>query len=122
MNVINSRFCLLALAGSTVLSPLPLDAREDSSPMDMARQLNQAFIEVADQVSPAVVVIRVAHKPNFSDPGLDEENPLWDLIPKEFRKQLEEQQQQRERERQRRQGRERAPKSLPFDGQGSGVV
>jgi len=51
MNVINSRFCLLALAGSAVLSPLPLDAREDSSPMDLARQLNQAFIEVADKVS-----------------------------------------------------------------------
>lgn len=107
---------VLAMASGSAM------AKEASKALEMARQLNQAFIEVADQVSPAVVVIRVAHKPNYSDSNLDEENPLWDLIPKEFRKQLEEQQQQQQRERQRRQGRERAPKPLPFDGQGSGVV
>src|SRR5690348_14714814 len=111
MNVINSRFCLLALAGSAVLSPLPLDAREDPSPMDLARQLNQAFIEVADKVSPAVVVIRVAHKPDYSDPA-DEDNPFLDMLPREFRKRFEE----------RRQRSPRRSRDPVWDAEGSGTV
>src|SRR5258706_9072195 len=87
-------------------------AKEPSSALKRARQLNQAFIEVADQVSPAVVVIRVAHKPDFSDSSFDAdgENPFWDLIPREFRKQLEQQQKQK----QRRESRARPPEPV-FD-------
>src|SRR5947207_129159 len=93
--------------------------KEASTALEMARQLNQAFIEVADEVSSAVVVIRVAHKPDFSDSNLeDENNPFWDLIPREFRKQLEQQQ----KEKQRRDGRARPSREPVFDGQGSGVV
>ena len=67
-----------------------------SAALDLARQLNQAFIEVADQVSPAVVVIKVAQKPSHLD--LDgEDNPLWDMLPPEFRRQLERQQREKER-------------------------
>jgi len=67
MNIYMPRAGLFALVGGLALSPLPVAAKEagESSPaMDVARQLNQAFIQVADKVSPAVVVIRVAHKPD----------------------------------------------------------
>ena len=110
-------FPLLAL-----ILPFPALSKEASGALELARQLNQAFIEVADQVSPAVVVIRVAHKPDYSEAEspLDEESPFWDLIPREFRKQLEQQQQQREK--QRREKRPRQSRQPVFDAQGSGVV
>src|SRR5215208_2054049 len=66
-----------------------------SAALEVARQLNQAFIELADEVSPAVVVIKVAQKPSQLD--LDgEDNPLLDMLPPEFRRQLE---RQREKDR-----------------------
>ena len=52
-------------------SQLPGRAAEPkgaSAALDLARKLNQAFIELADKVSPAVVVVRVAHKPSYVDP------------------------------------------------------
>src|SRR5947207_275588 len=98
---------LLALVSGSALS------KEPSSALELARQLNQAFIEVADQVSPAVVVIRVAHKVSASESNLEEDNPFWDLVPRQFRKQLEEQQ----RENQRRGTRPRTlPQGPVFDG------
>jgi len=104
-------FLLASAAGHAV-------AKEPGTALELARQLNQAFIEVADQVSPAVVVIRVAHKPNFSEAEPDEDNPFWDFIPRQYRKQMEEQQ----RQRQRRDGRERPSREPVFDSQGSGLV
>src|SRR5436190_14344656 len=65
MNRIKTHPGWLALLATLTLSPLPLDAKENSAAMDLARQLNQAFIEVADKVSPAVVVIKLAHKPDY---------------------------------------------------------
>ena len=59
---LGSHLAFLALLGVATLSPRPLAAKDTSSALDLARQLNQAFIEVADKVSPAVVVIRVAHR------------------------------------------------------------
>lgn len=107
--------CLLALAGSLVLPALPLSVRAaaPSSSLDVARQLNNAFIELAEKVSPSVVVIRVAQKPNFD--GMDEEgNPFFDFIPRQFRKQLEEEMQKERKQR---------PKREPeLNGQGSGVI
>src|SRR6266404_8594160 len=85
------------LAGSSGVLP----AKENSSALELARQLNQAFIEVADQVSPSVVVIQVAHKPNFSETDSEGDNPFWDLIPRQYRQQFEQQQKQ-QREKQRR--------------------
>src|SRR5713101_6681661 len=77
-------------------------AKEPSSALELARQLNQAFIEVADQVSPSVVVVQVAHKANFSEAEQDGDNPFWDLIPREFRRQFEQQHPPQPRERPRR--------------------
>ena len=82
-------------------------------PLEIAPQLKPAFIEVADNVSPAVVVVKIAHKPDYVE--LDEDNPLWELIPRQFRRQLEE---QFEKRRQKRP----AQQEPQYDGQGSGVV
>src|SRR5438876_9579145 len=80
------RSCLwpLALAGGLVLPAAPLPARDNPAPLDVARQLNQAFIEVAEAISPSVVVIEVAHSPEAMEE--DETNPLLEMIPKEMRK------------------------------------
>lgn len=103
---------LPALLACLVLSPRPLPGKEVSAALDLARQLNSAFVEVADEVSPSVVVIRVAQKANRMDLELDESNPLYEF----FRKQFEQ-----ERERQKRRS-ERGPREPQFNGQGSGVV
>ena len=105
----------MALALSTLLALAPPLPAAESSALEIARQLNEAFVEVSDRVSQSVVVIRVAHKPDH--PELDEEeNPFFDLLPKEFKKRFREQQE--EKQRKDRSGR----KEPVFDGQGSGVV
>jgi serine protease Do len=107
----------LALCASAAETSKPV-----SPALDFARQLNQAFIEVADQVSPAVVVIKVAQKQSRLDLE-DEDNPLWEMLPPEFRRQLE-----RQRERQRQEKPNETPDEKEsddpplFNGQGSGVV
>ncbi len=53
----------------------------DSPALSLARQLNEAFIEVADKVSPAVVVIEVTEKSSYN---ADEEF-WWSLIAPEDR-------------------------------------
>jgi serine protease Do len=113
MKVRKTPLCLLVLlaglaAGSSLVLP-----QAAGGPLDLARQLNQAFIEVAEKVSPAVVVINVAHKPDY-EPA-EGENPFWEGLPSPFRRQLEE---WFFREPERR-PRSRAP---VFDGQGSGIV
>src|SRR6266540_5376408 len=92
--------------------------REAASALDLARQLNQAFIDVADQVSPAVVVVRVAHKASYVDPE-DEENPFFEMLPPEFRRRLEE---QREKQRKEQEDERKFHRAPVFDGEGSGVV
>src|SRR5687767_10766791 len=91
----------------------------DSPALELARQLNNAFIEVAEKVSPAVVVIKVSRA---SRPGMldDSDNPFWDLVPKEFRKQFEE---ERERRKRPEPDEDTKPNRPPvFDGRGSGVI
>jgi serine protease Do len=66
-----------SLAAALALGCAEASAK-DSSPLDLARQLNEAFIQVADAVSPAVVIIEVVEKPSEgSDDG-----SLWDLLPR----------------------------------------
>jgi len=110
----------LAAAAACVWAPA-LPAQETPSPLGLARQLNQAFIELADKVSPSVVVISVAHKSShlgFED-GEDPLGPYYDQMPKEFRKWFE-----KRREQQKKDGEpeEESRKDPVFDGQGSGVV
>src|SRR2546425_5975903 len=112
MNRIKSHAVRLILLATLALAPLPLAAKENSAAMDLARQLNQAFIEVADKAPPAVVVIKLAHKPDYRDLD-DGSNPFFDMVP-ELRKRFEEQ----FKKRQQRQSR-REP---VYDAQGSGIV
>jgi serine protease Do len=104
--------CLLVLLAGLAGAPGLVLPRAAPASLDLARQLNQAFIEVAEKVSPAVVVVSVAHKADY-EPA-EGENPFWDL-PSPFRRQLEE---WFFRQPERR-PRSRAP---VFDGQGSGIV
>ena len=77
-----------------VLATRPALAHGASANLDLARQLNQAFIEVAEKVSPAVVVITVVQTPAASSRGEDSNGAL-DSLPREFwryfHKQFEEQ-------------------------------
>jgi serine protease Do len=92
-------------------------AATNSPALDLARQLNSAFVEVAETVSPSVVVIRVANKPGKLDLD-DEDNPFWDFMPEEFRRQFRE-----EMEKRRKEEEEESKTSPPrFDGKGSGVI
>jgi len=124
-----------AAAVALALSSTELSAKEAaaaSPELKLARSLNQAFIEVADQVAPSVVVIRVQTKNDsddlFQHPGLDR-------LPDFFRKQLEEQlEEQRQQQQKRRDGRSKRPKAgstspedaedaePQFNGEGSGIV
>lgn len=98
-------------------------AAEEAKPSrDFVRQLNQAFIDVAENVSPAVVVIRVAHTPNYVDPN-DDASPFFELLPPDLKRRLEEQRKEAEEGRRKQQEeRRRLHREPTFDGQGSGVV
>src|ERR1017187_1195517 len=74
---------LLAAAAGLALAAQPALCREPSANLELARQLNQAFVEVADKVSSSVVVINVVQKPAASAPE-DEPNGLFDSLPREF--------------------------------------
>ena len=97
---------------------VPALADKASPALELARQLNEAFVQVAEQVSPAVVVVMVAQKPGYDnfDPS---NSPFWDYLPPELRKQLEDQLEERKRK-----GNEERPPQGPrqYTGEGSGVV
>jgi serine protease Do len=109
-----------ALAIVAVLWATPTSIPAKDSPataLQLARSLNQAFIDVAEQASSSVVVIMVAHRRPIFDLD-DQDNPFWDMIPRQFRKQFEE-----EREKLRKSEKEPPAHREPvFDGKGSGVV
>ena len=79
-----------------------------STNLDLARQLNQAFVEVTEKVSPAVVVITVITKPGANHFADLDQNPE-DAFPREFWRQF------------RRQAEEESPPEREI-GQGSGVI
>ena len=107
--------CVILLSAAF---PLIGRAANDSPALTLAHQLNDAFVEVAEKVSPSVVVIKLAHKPGSIDIA-DEDNPFWEFVPKEFRKQFEQ-----ERDKRRKQSDEEEQPDRPpvFDSQGSGVI
>jgi serine protease Do len=109
--------CVCATLLVAALS-LAVRGANDSPALTLARQLNDAFVEVAEKVSPSVVVIKLAHKPGSIDID-DEDNPFWEFVPKEFRKQFE---QEREKRRKRPDADEQPDRAPVFDSQGSGVI
>jgi serine protease Do len=99
-------FCWCALLPVALwAAPAPL---KDSSALDLAKRLNQAFTEVADEVSESVVVIKVAQKASFHD---WENGSFLDMLPREWRRRFDDQRRK-----------PKAPAEPQFNGQGSGVV
>ena len=109
----------MLIAGSLAAGGVSAVAK-DSAALDLAKQLNQAFTEVADKVSPAVVVITVTQKANVSDgAGAEGDDSWWDMVPKEFRRYFEE---RRGQPRSDGNGRGRRFQHPPQQGRGSGIV
>jgi serine protease Do len=81
----STKLLFSALLGVSLLtSSGPASFAKDSAAIDMARQLNNAFIEVSDKVSPSVVVITVKVKADAADE--DDANSWFDAIPPELRR------------------------------------
>jgi serine protease Do len=77
MRQFSTSSCALLTAGLMAVAT-PVSAL-DSPALSLARQLNEAFIEVADKVSPDVVVIEVTSKVS------EDQGSWWDLLPPEER-------------------------------------
>ncbi|MSU61415.1 MAG: PDZ domain-containing protein [Pedosphaera sp.] len=102
---------------SVLLFPrLAFGAEARSATLDIARQLNQAFIDVAEKVSPSVVVVEVARAPEAMD--IDENHPLLEMMPPETRKKWLDGR-KRELERRQKQLDDGEPE---YDGSGSGIA
>ena len=77
-----------------LLSALPVAAREATPNLDLARQLNQAFVDVAAKVSPSVVVITVVQKPAPATSATNEDSSdedSFDNLPPGFWRRFHEQ-------------------------------
>lgn len=100
----------LVILGATLF---PGAGARGEADLDMARRLNEAFVAVAETVSPSVVVVRVRPK---ADAELDfDHEQLFEMLPEDRRRQLEEELERRRRSR-------RAPRPDYFPEQGSGLV
>ena len=74
---------VLAAMSLQAISSRAATGKEPSANLLLARQLNQAFIEVAEKVSPSVVVITVVEKPTAVTAD-DEEDESSDSVPRDF--------------------------------------
>ncbi len=104
---------ILALNGLGILPGPRADDARDLSALELARRLNHAFIQVAERVSPSVVVISVIRQAEDAEADA-ESGRLWEWLPREFRRQFED----------RFRPREPAPRNGPpvFTAQGSGLI
>ena len=83
MNVIKPQaVCLLAAA--LLLASGPRAGARKSAALDLARQLNEAFVEVAEKVSPVVVVIDIRQSVNGKEN--DGGGSFWDILPPDLRR------------------------------------
>jgi serine protease Do len=97
-------FISFALAWTCATTSVAADSA--AAHLDLARQLNAAFVEVAERVSPAVVVINVIQK---NTGGVTEEmEQQFEELPPELKKYF------------RRRLQEHQPDTIP--GQGSGII
>jgi len=74
---------LCGLAAAILASGPPAGGGEPPA-LDLARQLNEAFVAAAEKVSPAVVVIDIRQKVKGSDEG-----SFWDILPPELRRRFQ---------------------------------
>jgi len=80
----------LPLIVSGLVVPLQLTPAAERLPtnIEVARQLNQAFVDVAEKVTPAVVVINVVQKATVITPQEESDDPD-DSLPREFQRQFQ---------------------------------
>lgn len=74
-----------------LLCLMPALAREATANLDLARQLNQAFVDVAAKVSPSVVVITVVQKAAPASNDDAEDGDPFDNLPPGFWRRFHEQ-------------------------------
>lgn len=115
MNPIRQRILPVAWATLAFALTCPVAAK-DSPARTVARQLNEAFVEVAAQVAPSVVVISVVQKAEEEGAA---GHPLMEMFPDELREQMERYFDQRRKDAEKNPKRERPPAPT---GNGSGVI
>lgn len=108
---------LVATALATLLPRIT--GAELSPARTLARQLNEAFVEVAAQVAPSVVVINVVAKPKETPAA----HPFLEFFPEELREQMERhfEEKREERAREKESPKPKPDRQTPSDN-GSGVV
>ncbi len=106
MRTLNYGLMLVASLG-LFFSSQAAPTKPPSANLELVRQLNAAFVEVAERVSPAVVVITVIEKPT-ANPGYDEEEDSAESVPREFWRRFHRQSQEQPAER--------------SEGQASGII
>ncbi len=87
-----------------LLSAATLQAKAPQASLELARQLNQAFVEVAEKVSPTVVVINVIQKVSPPSMSEGEEDGSFDSLPPGFWRRFHQQFQQQMPEKTRSEG------------------
>jgi serine protease Do len=103
MKVLNLTAVTLLLFAGELIAQTP--AKPPSANLALARQLNDAFVEVAEKVSPSVVVINVVQRPSAADFSENDEDSDGDAIPRDFRREFR-----------------RRMRETPIRGEGSGVI
>jgi serine protease Do len=81
------RTCLAASVSAALLFLAVPTAPAASAALDLARQLNQAFVEVAEKASPSVVYVTVEQK--VTKTSADVENPFYEMLPPEWRRRFQ---------------------------------
>jgi serine protease Do len=110
MKTLKPKAVSLIAAAAVLASGSRADAG-DSPALQFARQLNEAFVEVADKVSPVVVVIDIRQK--ATDKDSDDGGSFWDILPQELRRHF-----QKHGDSQHRHG----DSQQWLEGEGSGII
>ncbi len=112
---------LIAFCASIPMVWLVPGLRAETDAFSLVRQLDEAFVRVADTVSTSVVVIEVAHRRgDRTGPPPSLQGDWFDLLPEDLKRQFEE---YLEKQREGRpQDETLDPDEDIFDGKGSGVV
>ena len=108
-----------ALAGVLTLNPAGIQATE--SPIDLAKKLNQAFVEVADKAGKTVVVVKVSRQARARSSDMSRLREFFREYGEPRRDGERGRDQERDQERDDERERQRLPDARPY-GQGSGVI
>ncbi len=103
MKVLDFTAAMLLLFATPLFAQTP--PATPGANLALARQLNDAFVEVAEKVSPSVVVINVVQRPSAGDLSENDEDADSDAIPRDFRREFR-----------------RRMRDTPIRGEGSGII